>query len=84
MASLSRRGNKTDNGKSECLLGERDGRLWVGGVRRGSFGFAQDRLFDCVTHDEAVSHAAQDDSEKLTTANEEADSSPFDFAQGAE
>ncbi len=27
----------------------------------GSFGFAQDRLFDCVTHDETVSHSAQDD-----------------------
>ena len=27
-----------------------------------SFGFAQDRLFDCLAHDEAVSHSAQDDS----------------------
>jgi len=29
---------------------------------------AQDRLFDCATHDETVSHSAQDDSVKQATA----------------
>ena len=54
-------GNSKSKGKGGGFVGERGGGLGWYALRRGSFGFAQDRLF-------ALERRAQDDSVKQATA----------------
>ena len=55
MGRMRRRGVRRGKGEDAGVYwGERFGRLWRIGVRRGSFDYAQDRLF-------ALERCAQDD-----------------------